>query len=112
MKKIIFYKTVSGRSPIEDFLDTLGAKEAQKVIWVLRLFEELENVSSKYYKYLVNTDDLIEIRIQHGSNNFRLLGFEDKGNLVILTNGFRKKSQKTPKSEIELAEFRKKEYLL
>ena len=63
MKEIIFYKLPSGKCPVEDFLDTLSAKEAQKVVWVLSLIEELENISTKYYKRLVNTDDIVEVRV-------------------------------------------------
>ena len=58
MKEVIFYKLPSGKSPIEDFLDSLSSKEAQKVVWVLSLIEELETLSSKYYKKLVNTDNI------------------------------------------------------
>ena len=58
MKEIIFYKLPSGKSPIEDFLDSLSSKETQKVVWVLNLIEELETLSSKYYKKLVNTDNI------------------------------------------------------
>ena len=111
MKEILFYKLSSGKSPVEIFLDSLSAKEAQKVTWVLMLIEEQEQVSTKYYKQLSNTDGIVEIRIQLAKNNFRLLGFEHNGSLVVLTNGFRKKDQKVPKSEIELAQQRKKEYL-
>ncbi len=56
------------------------------------------------------TDGLFEIRVEVGSNIFRVFSFFDEGNLVILLNGFIKKSQKTPKNEIELAEKLKKEY--
>ena len=111
MKEIKFYKTSSGKSPIEDFLDSLSSKEAQKVTWVLSLIEEMESVSTKFYKKLSNCDDIIVVRAQIGKNNFRLFGFEDKGTFVILTNGFKKKDQKVPKSEITLAEQRKNEYL-
>ncbi len=111
MKKIKFYKFLSGKSPIEEFLDSLSSKEAQKVVWVLTLIEEMETVSTKFYKRLINCDGIIEIRAQIGKNSFRLLGFEDKDTLVILTNGFRKKDQKVPKSEISLAQKRKDEYL-
>ena len=111
MKEIIFYKLPSGKSPIEDFLDSLSSKEAQKVVWVLKLIEELEQVSTKYYKQLQNTDGIVEIRAQTGKNHFRLLGFEHNKKLVILTNGFKKKDQKVPKSEIKLAQSRRKEYL-
>ncbi len=111
MKKIKFYKTLSGKSPIEDFLDSLSSKEAQKVVWVLRLIEEMESVSTKFYKQLSNSDGIIEVRAQIGKNNFRLLGFEHRDTFVILTNGFKKKDQKVPKSEILLAQQRKNEYL-
>ena len=111
MKEIIFYKLRSGKSPIEEFLDGLCAKEAQKVVWVLQLIEEESVVSTKFYKQLSNSDGIVEVRVQHGNNNFRLLGFEHKGTFVVLTNAFRKKDQKVPKKEIELAQSRKKEYL-
>lgn len=111
MKEIVFYKTQSGRSPIEEFIDTLSSKEAQKVLWVLKLVEEEKNISTKFYKFLSNSDGIIEIRAQHGNNNFRMLGFEHNRKLIVLTNGFRKKDQKVPRKEINLALERKKEYL-
>ena len=111
MKKVLFYKLSSGKSPVETFLDTLPSKEAQKVTWVLNLIEELEQISTKYYKHLSNADGIVEIRIQVAKNHFRLLGFEHKGSFVVLTNGFRKKDQKVPKTEITLAKQRRKEYL-
>ncbi len=111
MKEVIFFKLTSGKSPIEEFLDDLSGKEAQKVIWVLQLIEEESVVSTKFYKYLSNTDGIVEVRIQHGNNNFRLLGFEYKSVFVVLTNAFRKKDQKVPQKEIELAQKRKKEYM-
>ncbi|MEN9503504.1 MAG: hypothetical protein RI964_2789 [Pseudomonadota bacterium] len=111
MREIHFYKTPSGESPIEEFLDSLTSKQAQKVTWVMQLIEEIEQVPVTYLKKLVNTDDIWEIRAQQGNNIFRLLGFFDGGKLIVLTNGFQKKTQKTPKAEIVLAEERKKDYL-
>ena len=111
MREIVFYKLPSGKCPIEDFLDILSAKEARKVTWVLSLIEDLEHISTKYYKQLKNTDGIMEVRVQASGNQFRLLGFEHEGAFVILTNGFKKKDQKVPKSEIELAQQRRKEYL-
>lgn len=111
MKEIHFYRTESGDCPVEFFLDSLNAKQAQKVIWVLQLIEELEQVPVQYFKKLVNTDDLWEVRIQVGNNIFRLLGFLEADNLVILNHGFQKKTQKTPKKQILIAEARKKDYL-
>ena len=111
MKEILFYKSKSQRSFIEEFLDTLSNKEVEKVLWVFKLIREDEFISTKFYKELVNSEDIIEIRVQLSNNNFRFLGFEHDGKLIILTNAFRKKEQKTPKNEIELAQKRKKEYL-
>jgi phage-related protein len=111
MKEIKFYKTLSGKSPIEDFLDSLSSKEAQKVTWVLSLIEEMDSVSTKFYKKLSNCDGIMEVRAQIGKNNFRLLGFEYNSSFIVLTNGFKKKDQKVPKSEISLAQKRKDEYL-
>ena len=93
------------------FLDSLNGKQADKITWVLSLVEDLQLVPKPYFKKLIGTDDIWEVRIEFGGNIFRLLGFFDKGNLVVLTNGFTKKTQKTPANEIDLAEKRKKEYL-
>lgn len=112
MKQVIFYKTQSGKSPIADFLDSLNAKQAQKVAWVLNLIENSKGVPKEYFKKLTGTSGIWEVRVQSGSNIFRLLGFIHKGRLVILTNGFQKKSQKTPKNEIQIAEQRKSDYIL
>ena len=111
MKEIIFYKLPSGKSPVEEFLDSLSGKQAQKVAWVLELIEELDYISSNYLKNLINTDGILEVRVQVGKNIFRLLGFQDKRECIVLTNGFQKKTQKTPRQEIRLAEERKHDYL-
>jgi phage-related protein len=111
MREILFYRTESDQCPVEDFLDTLDSKQAQKVAWVMQVVEELEQVPATYLKKLVNTKDIWEIRVQMGSNIFRFLGFFNQGNFIVLTNGFQKKTQKTPKSEILLSEQRKQDYL-
>ena len=111
MREILFYRTKSGECPVEDFLDTLDSKHAQKVAWVMQVVEELEQVPTTYLKKLVNTKDIWEIRVQMGSNIFRFLGFFNQGNFIVLTNGFQKKTQKTPKAEIYISEQRKQDYL-
>ena len=111
MREIRFYRTSSGRSPVEEFLDSLSGKQAQKVVWVLRLVEELERVPEQYLKKLTGTEGLWEVRAQHGGDTFRLLGFFDGPRLVVLVSGFAKKSEKTPRQEIALAEERRREYL-
>ena len=111
MREVRFYATESGHSPIGEFLDSLTGKQAQKVVWVLQLVEDLESVPRQYLKKMVGTDDIWEVRVQVGNNIFRLLGFFDGNQLMILTNGFAKKTQKTPRKEIALAEQRKNDYL-
>lgn len=111
MREVYFYRTQGGDSPVEEFLDSLGAKQAQKVVWVLRLVEELEIVPSQYFKKLVGTESLWEVRAQHGGDTFRLLGFFDSPRLLVLTGGFMKKAEKIPRHEIALAEKRRQDYI-
>ncbi len=111
MRTINFYRTESGDCPVEEFLDSLTGKQAKKVLWVLRLVEELERVPSQYFKKLVNTDDIWEVRVQLGNHIFRLLGFFDEPAVLVLTGGFAKKTQKTPPQEIATAEKRKQDHL-
>ena len=112
MKKINFYTTKNGKCPISDFLDSLSGKQVQKVAWVLQMIEELDVIPATYLKKLTNTDGIWEVRVQVSGNIFRLLGFFDGDNLVVLNNGFQKKTQKTPTKEIKIAEKRRKDYLL
>ena len=109
MEEIIFYRFESGTCPVEEFLSSLTAKKKKKVLFVLQLVEELELVPREYFKKLSGTDDIWEIRVQHGNNIFRLLGFLD-GEDLVLNHAFTKKTQKTPKQEIRRAERRKQEY--
>jgi len=111
MRSIIFYRTESGKCPVEEFLDSLAGKQAKKVTWVLRLIQELDVIPKQYFKKLTNTDDIWEVRIQFGNNIFRILGFFDESKLIILNHAFAKKSQKTPKNDIKIAEQRKTDYL-
>jgi phage-related protein len=111
MRVIEFYEALSRTKPVEEFLDSLSDQHAQKVAWVLRLVERLDRVPEQYLKKLVGTDQLWEIRIQAGGKNYRLLGFFDGPVLLILTSGFQKKQQKTPRQEVELAQRRRTEYL-
>jgi phage-related protein len=108
-RTIKFFRNSAGKYPIEKFLDSLPAKQAQKVTWVMQLVEELKKVPEIYLKKLKNTDNIWEIRTQAGSNIFRILGFFEANNFIA-TNGFCKKNQKTPANEIVLAEKRRHEY--
>ena len=81
-----------------------------KIIWTLDLIEELPRVPETYLKYFENTDGLYEIRVQQGSDIFRIFCIFDHGKVVVLANGFQKKTQKTPKQEIDKALKIKEEY--
>lgn len=111
MRTIYFYRMDDGKSPVAAFLDSLNSKQVQKVTWVLQLIEELDVVPTTYLKKLSSTNDIWEVRVQVNGNAFRLLGFFEQDNLVILNHAFQKKQQKTPLKEIKIAENRKKEYL-
>lgn len=110
MRKIIFYETPSADCPVEDFLESLSAKQAQKTAWVLRLIEELPTIPAKYLKKLVNTNDIWEVRVDSGSDTFRLLGFFDDTESIVLNHAIQKKTQKTPLQAIRTAEDRKRDY--
>lgn len=110
-KTVIFYRTVDGKCPVQEFLDSLSGKAAQKVAWVLNLFEDLDVVPSTYFKKLVSTDEIWECRIQFGSNAYRIFCFFDGNSVVVLSHGLIKKTQKTPQQEIERAETYRKDYL-
>jgi phage-related protein len=86
----------------------LSGKTAQKVTWVLQLIEELDAVKEQYLKKLAS--EIWECRIQFRGNLFRILCFFD-GAEVVLTHGFQKKTQKTPRKEIEKAETYRTDYL-
>ena len=104
MRQIVFYRSESGNCPVEEFLDDLSAKQAKKVVWVLSIIEKYKAVSAKYFKKLVNTKDLWEVRVSSGSNIFRLLCFFDGDAVIVLMHAFQKKTQKTPKQAIKIAE--------
>ena len=104
-RSITFYKEY-----FEDFFVKQRSKVKDKIIWTFEIIEDLERVPETYLKHIENTKGLFEIRVQVGSDIFRIFCFFDKGSLVILANGFQKKSQKTPRQEIEKALKIKEEY--
>jgi len=93
-----------------DFFETLKPEVKKKFNWTLQLIATIERVPKKYFDHMTNTSGLFEVRVEVGSDIYRVLSFFDKGNLIVLINGFQKKTQKTPKKEIELAEKLKKQY--
>ena len=93
-----------------DFYDDLKVEVKKKFDWTLQLIATHERIPEKYFKHITGSTGLFEVRIEVGSNIFRVFSFFDKGQLVVLVNGFQKKTKKTSKIEIELAEKLKKEY--
>ncbi len=95
IRTIITYKNY-----FEEFLNKQTKKVKEKISWTLLLIQEVKQVPETYLKHIEGTEGLYEIRIQLGSDIFRIFCFFDKGKLVVLTNGFQKKTQKTPRKEI------------
>ncbi len=106
-RTIIFYKNY-----FLSFFEQQNFKVKTKISWTLDVIAQLDRVPETYLKHLENTDGLYEVRVQSGSDIFRIFCFFDKGQLVVLANGFIKKTQKTPKREIEKALKIKEEYFL
>ena len=93
-----------------DFFEKLRPEVRKKFNWTLQLIATIDRVPKKYFDHMTNSSGIYEIRVEVGSDIFRVFSFFDKGNLNILINGFQKKTQKTPKKELELAEKLKKQY--
>ena len=104
-RKIVFYK-----DHFQEFFERQTKKVKAKIVWTFQLIEELQKVPETYLKHIENTDGLYEIRVQSGNDIFRIFCFFDEGRLVVVANGFQKKSQKTPSKEIEKALRIKAEY--
>ena len=102
---ILFYE-----SYFQDFFIEQNNKVREKIAYVFKLISSVQNVPTKFLKHIVGTNGLYEIRVEYESNIYRIFCCFDKGNLVILFNAFQKKTQKTPKSEIDLASKLKNEY--
>ena len=93
-----------------EFFSALKEPVKRKFNWTLKLIATIDRVPSKFLKSIEGSSGLYEIRVEVGSDIYRVFCFFDKGQLVILINGFQKKTQKTPRMEIELAEKLKNEY--
>lgn len=111
MREVRFYRGPSGANPVEDFLDSLDAKRARKVTWVLTLVEELKAIPRECFKKLPGTDGIWEVRIKEGGESIRLLGFWHDQKFIVLVHAFKKKTKKIRRADIRLAESRKKEYM-
>lgn len=94
----------------EEFLENLPEKVQNKIYKILDIVEFQQQVPTRYLKHITGTEGLYETRFSFGNNIWRVFCFFDEGYLVILLNGFQKKTQKTPKKEIKLALQLRKEY--
>lgn len=99
IREIIFYKNY-----FYDFFEPLPQKVKNKIDEVLFMFMIIERIPAKFFKSIESIKGLFEIRIEFESNIYRIFCCFDKGNLVVLFNGFQKKTQKTPAKELKKAE--------
>lgn len=104
-RQIVFHE-----SHFLSFYKNLDDKVKTKIKYVFELIKQVERVPEKFLAPMTNYEGLFEIRIEYQSNIYRIFCCFDKGNLIVLFNGFQKKSQKTPKEEIEKAMRLKNEY--
>jgi phage-related protein len=111
MRKIQFYRFGTGKCPVEEYFDSLTNKQFEKIAFVLDIIEQADIVPRNFFKKLKGTDEIWEVRVRQSNDIFRILGFFDGKDLVILNHAFTKKSQKIPAKEIATAEKQKRDYL-
>lgn len=107
LRQIIFYK-----SYFLDFYNNQTERVKEKIDYVLYVITVAERIPKKFFEHLAEKEGLYEIRIEFQSNIYRIFSCFDEGKIVVLFNGFQKKSQRTPKLEIEKALKIKEEYFL
>ncbi len=109
IREIELMETDDGKCESLEFIEKQNDKTQKKIEFVFKLVEDLDVVPTEYLKKLRGS--IYEIRVQMANNIFRFLCFFHEGNLVVVTHGFQKKSQKTPEKEIDKAEKLRKEYI-
>ena len=108
--EVEFFKTDNGNKPAKEFLDSLDKKMRSKMLWLLSILEENGNeLREPYSKYI--GDHIFELRAKVGTDITRMLYFFYHNGRIIVTNGFVKKTQKTPKEEIQIAKDRRKDFI-
>jgi phage-related protein len=108
--EVVFYEKENGDCPVESFLASLDTKMRAKMVGLLELLEEIGNgLREPYSKQIDN--GIFEIRCKVGSNITRVLYFFYFEGKIVLTNGFVKKTQKTPREEIRLAKERRTDFI-
>ncbi len=104
-RRLYFYKDY-----FEKFFDKQNKKVQKKILWTLKLLEEMDWIPESYLKHIENTSGLYEIRVRVSGNIYRIFCFFDMDDIIVIGHGFQKKSRKLPKREIKRAEQIKKEY--
>lgn len=107
IRQIIFH-----RDYFLDFFNGQTEKVKDKIEHVLFVISVADRIPTKFFQHLTGTDGLYEVRVEFQGNIYRIFSCFDEGNLVVLFNGFQKKSQKTPNGEIEKALKIKAEYFI
>ena len=108
--EVLFYETENGRIPVEEFLNSLPKKSRAKLVGIISLLQDYGNeLRSPYSKHI--DDGIFELRGKVGSDITRVLYFFYYDKKIILTNGFVKKTQKTPKNQIEKAKKYRKRFI-
>ncbi|MBA3962338.1 MAG: type II toxin-antitoxin system RelE/ParE family toxin [Chthoniobacterales bacterium] len=110
MREILFYQTDSGDKPVEEFLARLAPPPRAKIVRTLEMLRTMPNVPGKFWQKMSGSGKLWEVRTEYGGNIYRILAITAKGNRVVLLHGFQKKSQKTPRQDMEIAQQRQKRY--
>jgi len=105
IRELVFYKNY-----FWEFYEQQPEQVQEKIDYVLDLVASVPRVPEKFLKHLEGTDGLYEIRVKVSSNIFRFFCFFDEGKLIVVLNGFHKKTEKTPKNELEKAEYLKQTY--
>jgi len=104
-RQLVFYKEF-----FIDFYKGLEPKAKEKIQYVFELIKQVERVPEKFLAPMTGCEGLYEIRLESQSNIYRIFCCFDQGKIIVLFNGFQKKTQKTPKNEIEKAMRLKREY--
>ena len=108
--EIEFYATRDGKDPVKSYLAELSPKQQAKIAWTFRVIQNIHPIPAQYLQKMVDTDSLWEVRVVFAGDIFRLMGFINEEQKLVLCHGFTKKTQKSPQQEIATATARKNEY--
>ncbi len=104
-RELFFFKNY-----FKEFFDKQRPKVKKRIIWTLKVIEDVDRIPEIYFRHIEGSDGIYEIRIQSGNDIFRIFSFFDKNRLIIVGHGFQKKTQKTPQNQLDLAQKIRKEY--